>query len=79
MNAMNLQARKLELVQMILNTDRPNLLEKVSQILKQEKEADWWDELPLSVQESVKKGMEQAKRGETRPHSEVMKKYQKWL
>ncbi len=76
---MNLQARKLELVQMILNTDRPNLLEKVSQILKQEKEADWWDELPLSVQESVKKGMEQAKRGETRPHSEVMKKYQKWL
>lgn len=76
---MNLQARKLELVQMILNTDQPNLLEKVSQILKQEKEADWWDELPLSVQESVKKGMEQAKRGETRPHSEVMKKYQKWL
>ena len=76
---MNLQARKLELIQMILNTDRPNLLEKVSQILKQEKEADWWDELPLSVQESVKKGMEQAKRGETRPHSEVMKKYQKWL
>ena len=76
---MNLQARKLELVQMILNTDQPNLLEKVSQILKQEKEAEWWDELPLSVQESVKKGMEQAKRGETRPHSEVMKKYQKWL
>ena len=76
---MNLQARKLELVQLILNTDRPNLLEKVSQILKQEKEDEWWDELPLSVQESVKKGIEQAKRGETRPHSEVMKKYQKWL
>lgn len=76
---MNLQARKLELVQLILNTDRPNLLEKVSQILKQEEEADWWDELPLSVQKSVKRGMEQAKRGETRPHSEVMKKYEKWL
>ncbi|TCO10506.1 hypothetical protein [Natronoflexus pectinivorans] len=76
---MDVQAKKLELVQMILNTDRPNLLEKVSQILKQENEADWWDELPFSVQESVKKGMEQAKRGETRAHSEVMKKYQKWL
>ncbi len=76
---MNLQARKLELVQLILNTDRPNLLEKVRQILKQEKEADWWDELPLSVQESVKRGMEQAKKGETRSHSEVMKKYEKWL
>ncbi len=34
---MNLQAKKLELVQMILNTDRPKLLKKVSQLLKQEK------------------------------------------
>lgn len=70
---MNLQARKLELVQMILNTDRPNLLEKVSQILKQEKEADWWDELPLSVQQAIEVGSKEADRGEISPHEEVMK------
>jgi predicted transcriptional regulator len=73
MNAMNLQARKLELVQMILNTDRPNLLEKVSQILKQEQEADWWDELPISVQQAIEAGSKEADRGETTPHEEVMK------
>ena len=72
-NAMNLQARKLELVQMILNTDQPNLLEKVSQILKQEKEADWWDELPISVQQAIEVGIKEADRGETTPHEEVMK------
>ena len=70
---MNLQARKLELVQMILNTDQPNLLEKVSQILKQEKEADWWDELPISVQQAIEVGIKEADRGETTPHEEVMK------
>ncbi|HBG87745.1 MAG TPA: hypothetical protein DEG09_04240 [Marinilabiliaceae bacterium] len=70
---MNLQARKLELVQMILNTDRPNLLEKVSQILKQEEEADWWDELPISVQQAIEVGIKEADRGETTPHEEVMK------
>jgi predicted transcriptional regulator len=70
---MNLQARKLELVQMILNTDRPNLLEKVSQILKQEKEADWCDELPLSVQQAIEVGIKEADRGEITPHEEVMK------
>lgn len=70
---MNLQAMKLELVQMILNTDRPNLLEKVSQILKQEKEADWWDELPISVQQAIEVGIKEADRGETTPHEEVMK------
>jgi predicted transcriptional regulator len=73
MNAMNLQARKLELVQMILNTDRPGLLEKVSQILKQEQEADWWDELPVSVQKAIEKGNKEADRGDTTPHEEVMK------
>ncbi|ASB48640.1 hypothetical protein CDL62_05535 [Alkalitalea saponilacus] len=73
MNAMNLQARKLELVQMILDTDRPSLLEKVSQILKQEKEADWWDELPISVQQDIEVGIKEADRGETTPHEEVMK------
>ncbi|SKB36685.1 hypothetical protein [Alkalitalea saponilacus] len=70
---MNLQARKLELVQMILDTDRPSLLEKVSQILKQEKEADWWDELPISVQQDIEVGIKEADRGETTPHEEVMK------
>jgi predicted transcriptional regulator len=70
---MNLQARKLELVQMILNTDRPNLLEKVSQILQQEQEADWWDDLPVSVQQAIEAGSKEADRGETTPHEEVMK------
>ena len=70
---MNLQARKLELVQLILNTNRPNLLERVSHILKQEKEADWWDELPTSVQQAIEVGIKEADRGETAPNEEVMK------
>lgn len=70
---MNLQARKLELVQMILNTDRPSLLEKVSKILKQEQDADWWDELPISVQQAIEAGNKEADRGGTIPHEEVMK------
>ncbi|MCW3807031.1 hypothetical protein OM074_15445 [Marinilabiliaceae bacterium D04] len=70
---MNLQAKKLELVQLILNTDRLSLLDKVSSLLSQEKEADWWDELPLSVQQSIDESIEQSDRGETIPHEEVMK------
>lgn len=70
---MNLQAKKLELVQLILNTDRPGLLEKVSQLLRQEVEPDWWNDLPESVQESIEEGSREADRGETTPHEEVMK------
>ena len=42
---MNLQAKKLELVQMILNTEKPAVLAKVEAVFKKEKGADWWDEL----------------------------------
>ncbi len=70
---MNVQAKKLELVQLILNTNTPILLEKIGKILKQEKEADWWNEIPESVQESIEIAIEQADQGETTPHSEVMK------
>lgn len=73
MEVMNVQTKKLELVQLILNTDRPALLDKVSQLLKQEKEGDWWEEIPETVQESIDIALKQADNGELIPHQEVMK------
>ena len=70
---MDIQAKKLELVQLILNTDRPALLEKISQLLKLGKEVDWWSDIPESVKESIEISLEQAEQGETIPHSEVIK------
>lgn len=70
---MKLQAQKLELVQLILNTNQPNLLERVSKILKQEKEIDWWDELPLSIQQAIKEGIKEAEQGKTVSNADVMK------
>ena len=42
---MNLQAKKLELVQLILNTKKPAVLEKVEALFKKEKGTDWWYEI----------------------------------
>ncbi|MBK8806437.1 MAG: hypothetical protein IPO21_07270 [Bacteroidales bacterium] len=72
---MDLQTKKLELVQLILNIDTPSLLEKVSIFINNEVKADWWDELPNSVQESIEVGLEQAKNGETIPHEVVMNQF----
>ncbi len=70
---MKLQAQKLELVQLILNTNQPNLLERVSKILKQEKEIDWWDELPLSIQQAIEVGIKETGQGKTVSNADVMK------
>jgi len=69
---MNLQAKKLELVQLILNASKPLTLKKVEEVLKRQ-EPDWWDEISDAERQSIKKGLAEADRGELVPHEEVMK------
>lgn len=75
---MNIQAKKIELVRLILNTEKPAILEKIAKIFQQE-ETDWREGLPKEVIESVEKGLQQSKTNKTVSHEEVMEKYQKWL
>jgi len=70
---MNLQTKKLELVQMILNTEKPSVLAKVEAVFKKEKGADWWDELGEDLKAELDESLAEADRGELIPHEEVMK------
>ncbi len=70
---MNLQTKKLELVQLILNTERPSILEKVEALLKKDKVTDWWDEISEAEQKAIEKGVTEAESGKLIPHEEVMK------
>jgi len=80
MESMDALELKSDLHNLIDKVEDVNILSAIKAILSKEvNEEDFWDELPLSVQESVRKGMEQARRNEARPHSEVMRKYEKWL
>jgi len=42
-------------------------------------EDDWWDDLPLEVQQGIDEGIKQADRGEVITHKEFMKKNRKWF
>ncbi len=75
---MDLQAQKIELAKMLLETENTSLLEEIKALfVKHEK--DFWEELPEHVQEGIKKSQLQAKEGILIPHEEVMKKYDKYL
>lgn len=77
---MNNVELKSDLHSLIDRVEDTTILNAIRAILSKEvKQGDFWDDLPLCVQESVSRGMEQAKIGESSPHSEVMKKYEKWL
>jgi predicted transcriptional regulator len=41
-----------------------------------DKEDDWWNNVELAVQASIKRGQKEEKEGKLIPNDEVMKKYE---
>ena len=77
---MNVIELKSDLHSLIEKVNDVTILNAIKDILRtQLKENDFWEELPLNIQESVNRGMEQARSGKNKAHSEVMKNYKKWL
>jgi len=70
---MNLEAKKLELVKLILNTEKKSVLAKVEAVLKMEKDSDWWDEISEAEKEEIEKGIAEADSGQLIPNDEIMK------
>jgi len=80
MEIMNSTELKSDLHNLIDKVNDATILNAIRAILaKQVSDTDFWNDLPVSVQESVKRGIIQAKNGQTKDHSEVMKKHEKWL
>ena len=77
MNALELRSDLHELIDRVNDISMLSALKTI--LSKQTSESDFWEELPLNVQESVKRGMRQVENGETRTHEEVMQKHKKWL
>ena len=65
---MDLQAEKLKLVQAVLNINDVSLIKEVEDLLKS-RNHDWFDDLSEDQQQSVKRGLAQADRGETFTHN----------
>ena len=72
---MNIQAEKLELMRMILDTDSPSILNSIKKILSRESKKDFWDTLPQSQREEILKGIEEIENGEIVDYNDFIKKH----
>jgi predicted transcriptional regulator len=75
---MNLASQKIELAKRILDMEDEEMIHHIKAVIESGSE-DWYINLPQEVKDSIAKGLAQSAKGETIPHKEVMKKYQKWL
>jgi len=76
--AIDLQNKKIELIQWLSTLDDEFIIDKLMELRDSEK-TDWWDEVTDREKKSIEKGIEDADSGNLRPQSEVRKLYEKWL
>ena len=74
----NIESKKLALIQWLTSLNDVSMIDKILE-LKNKESKDWWDETSDEEKESIEKGLSDAESGKLKPHSEIRKKYEKWL
>ena len=70
---MNIEAEKIELLKLILETEDEAIIQKLKVVFKKQ-ETDFWEELPTSVKESINRGLSDVAAGRVHKHEDVMQK-----
>lgn len=74
---MDIQSTKLELMQLLLQTQKESLLKKLKNVFDEE-QVDWSQDLSKEEQDEIELGLLQAEEGNIKSNSTVMKKFEKW-
>lgn len=74
---MNIEATKLELMQLLLQTQKESLLRKIKSLFEEE-EVDWWNEMSENEKEEINSGLAQANKSDYVENETVMKRFNKW-
>ena len=72
---MNIQAEKIELVKMLLDTENPKIIESIKKIFKKAKIADFWDDLSVDQRKEIEKASREIENGEITDYESFMQKH----
>jgi hypothetical protein len=72
---MNIQAEKIELVKMLLDTENPRIIESIKKILKRAKTTDFWDDLSIEQRKEIEKASLEIENGEVTDYDSFMQKH----
>lgn len=76
---MDLHAEKIKLAQYILSINSEKAIKRIKNFIIDQKQDDFWNELPRKIQLEVEEAISQLENGEGVSHDKAMKKYEKWL
>lgn len=76
---MNTTVEKLHIIQWIAGLNDKAVLTKIKKIKDNTNKNDWWDEISEAEKLSIGRGVKNIKEGKVKSHSEVRKRYAKWI
>jgi hypothetical protein len=72
---MNIQAEKIEIMKMILETNNPKVIKSVKNILRKSKETDFWETISQEQKDDILQGIKEIENEEVEDYEEFMKKH----
>ncbi len=75
---MSIETTKLELIKLLLNTQKESVLEKIKDIFQKELSQDWWEEMNVEEHQDIELGVKEAENRQVKSHQDVMKSFDEW-
>lgn len=72
---MNIQAEKLEIMKMLLETNNPGILNSIRKIFEKELKVDFWENISTNQKDDILKGIEEIENGEFVDYDDFINKY----
>lgn len=72
---MNIQEEKISLAQLLMQTNDPELIRSIREILRKKKPTDFWDELSPQEKAEIEAADEEITREETTSYEKFIKKH----
>jgi predicted transcriptional regulator len=72
---MNIQAEKIGIMKLILETDNPEILKSIKKLFNKNKPADFWETLPQKQKDDIVKGIKDIDEGKIVDYEKIMSKH----
>lgn len=72
---MDIQAEKIQLAKLLLETDNPKIVDSIKRIFKKDKKVDFWDELSPDQKDEIEQASIEIENGELTNYDSFIKKH----
>jgi len=72
---MNLQAEKIEIMRMLLDSKNPSILNAIKNLLWKEEKSDFWETLSQTQKDDIEQGLKDIKNGDIVNYDEFIEKH----